>query len=172
MLHLPEGIVLRVVKRPGMDDFIQWLGKQGFEVSLYSAGTRFYVEALLPLLDPGGCISQCLCREDCVRMRGEPNQYLKDLNKVRSAAVGAGGGVASPVDLARTILVDNNPVSFTMQPRNGILVSDWLGSGPDDDEFERVKAMLLELERDAPGCDVRSVLPRLKTRRQIRQSAL
>jgi len=144
-----------------MDDFILWLRAQGYHISLYIAGSRRYVEALLPILDPNGCIGQSLCRDDCVRCPVWKNVYLKDVNRVRNAANNSNDKVI-PVNLARTILVDNNPASFTMQPQNGIVVSDWLGGAEDDAEFERVKSLLVQLERGATGYDVQSVLPKLQ----------
>jgi len=163
-LLLPEGVAIQVSKRPGLDGFLSWLQKRGYEVSLYTAGTRKYVDAILPRLDPEGVIGQCLVREDCVPAPGLPNVYLKDLRRVLSVSTRPDGSEArEPADLARTVLVDNNPVSFAMQPENGILVRDWLGGtpgeSPDDAEFERVKALLLKLEAGAPSRDVREVLP-------------
>lgn len=163
-LMLSEGIAIQVSKRPGLEDFLRWLQKRGYQVSLYTAGTRKYVEALLPRLDPEGIVSQCLSREDCVPAPGLPNVYLKDLRRVVTTSTAPDGSkTTEPADLARTVLVDNNPLSFAMQPENGILVRDWLGGTPeelpDDSEFERVKALLLQLEHSAPARDVREVLP-------------
>jgi len=166
-LVLSEGVAIQVSKRPGLDGFLRWLQKRGYEVSLYTAGTKRYVEALLPRLDPEGVISHCLARDDCVPAPGLPNVYLKDLRRVLSVSVGPDGSkTVQPADLARTVLVDNNPMSFAMQPANGLLVSDWLGGtpeeSPDDSEFERVKALLLKLESGSHTQDVRDLLPRFQ----------
>jgi len=159
-LVLPEGFALQVSKRPGLDSFLRWLWERGYEVSIYTAGTRHYAEALLPRLDPQGIIGQCLSREDCVPAPGLPNVYLKDLRRLRSICTGPDGRPeVGPTDLARTVLVDNNPLSFALQPENGILVSDWFGDAPDDDELERVKGLLMKLEAGQSCKDVRQVLP-------------
>ena len=67
-------------------------------------------------------------------------QYLKDLTAISS-------------DLQRCVLVDNNPISFLCQPKNGIPVPDFVGEP--DNALPAVLKLLQELE---PLPDVR---PRL-----------
>ena len=56
--------------------------------------------------------------------------------------------------MKRIVLIDNNPVSFLCQPRNGIPVASWY-EDPQDRVLESTLALLAELE---PLPDVR---PRL-----------
>ena len=38
---------IEVSKRPGMDEFLTWLKEENFRVSLYTAGQKYYTEAIL-----------------------------------------------------------------------------------------------------------------------------
>merc|ERR1719474_1780864 len=111
----------------------------GIEVAVYTAGTAQYAGQTLPRLGLHGV--KALFREACVPF-GLP--LTKDLTKLQH-------------DLSRVVLVDNAARSFWLQPQNGLLVSDWLGSDPADGELRRVQA---ELARLALARDVRGRLPR------------
>lgn len=134
-----------VLKRPGVDAFLKAVSAQ-FEVYTFTAGTQSYAEPLLDTLDPGrkmlkGRRYRHHCRE--VSVPGAGSQYLKDLTAVTD-------------ELHRCVLVDNNPLSFICQPRNGIPVPDFTGQ-PD----EKLDEVLRLLQALAAFPDVRPPLDKL-----------
>lgn len=149
-------VVAYIKKRPGVDAFLEWLHKENFDLSLYTAGTTAYATAILKVLDPERIISNRFCRDKCVKAP-VPQVYWKDLKIVNK-------------NLTRVVLVDNNPVCFHMQPDNGILIKDYFGEvedkeWKDDHELERVQGLLIRLA-DTPG-DVRKIL-----RKELKQKDL
>eukprot|EP00446_Apocalathium_sp_SHHI-4_P061855 CAMPEP_0177417748 /NCGR_PEP_ID=MMETSP0368-20130122/68825_1 /TAXON_ID=447022 ORGANISM="Scrippsiella hangoei-like, Strain SHHI-4" /NCGR_SAMPLE_ID=MMETSP0368 /ASSEMBLY_ACC=CAM_ASM_000363 /LENGTH=282 /DNA_ID=CAMNT_0018887369 /DNA_START=72 /DNA_END=916 /DNA_ORIENTATION=+ len=140
VLGLFEEIPLFISVRPGAADLLRWLKAQpDIEVAVYTAGTEQLATQTLSRLGLDGVLA--LYRQECVPF-GLP--VTKDLTKLRQ-------------DMSRVVLVDNQKRSFWLQPQNGILVADWLGSEPGDTELWRVRS---ELERLAEIEDVRQVLPR------------
>jgi len=86
-------------------------------------------------------VSRVLSRDDCV-MSPHGGLLTKDLKKFTT-------------NLKRVVLVDDNPISFLMQPRNGILVKDWCSQCAKDAELDRVKRILENLLN---AVDVRETL--------------
>jgi TFIIF-interacting CTD phosphatase-like protein len=105
-----------------------------------------------------------LYRTSCRKARG--GMYLKDLDQVTALEQsgcrcvprdGAHAGAAETCcsvlhtrgePLERMVLVDNSPVSFICQPRNGILVSSWYDDGGDN-----ALSSVLQLIRHLDRCD-------------------
>jgi TFIIF-interacting CTD phosphatase-like protein len=77
------------------------------------------------------------CAHDIAR-----GAYVKDLSRL-------------PVPLHRTVLVDNNPLSFLAQPENGLMVNSFFGDGADRTLESLSRFIATELE---PVADVRRVL--------------
>ncbi|KAI9906564.1 hypothetical protein PsorP6_003712 [Peronosclerospora sorghi] len=128
-----------VNKRPGLDRFLEEAVKY-YDVYVFTAGLEAYGKPILDALDPkGNLFSGRFFRESCQQRKG---MFLKDLNVVR-------GG-----DLSRIILVDNNPVSFLMQPSNGIPVPSFYDD-VNDRTLETLSKVLASLH------DVEDVRPRL-----------
>ena len=102
-----------------------------------------YATPIIKRLDPHGKIfTDCWYRDSCV-MDPALGAYVKDLDF-------AWGGE----QLKRTVLVDNNPLSFLANPENGILVSS-LFNDPNDKTLLAVQDLLHELNEQE---DVRPVL--------------
>lgn len=126
--------------RPGMERFLDWIQDRR-EAGLiegpwiYTTSTPNYTKALLRRIDPGGKIfaMRVLTRDACSPSR-LPGFFLKDLGRVPPKE---DSGAAQ-----RKLLVDNNPVSFVINPENSVLVRDWLGDNPDDTELDRVCELL------------------------------
>jgi len=126
-LQMSGGATCTVIKRKGVDEFLKACSSD-FETYIFTAGTRLYAEPLLDILDPERLLAGRLYRDDCSALRGLPghqDQYLKDLSAIAKRAGRHGQ------DLARIVLVDNNPLSFICNPRNGVPVPHFLGD-PDD----------------------------------------
>jgi len=115
-----DGTVHRVCvrKRPGVDGFLRKLSLE-HDVYAFTASEDYYAKPILAMLDPDKTIFKgCYYRADCTQVRGKT--FVKDLGKV-----------CDPNALNRTVLVDNNPMSFLPQPQNGIPILSWYGSNGD-----------------------------------------
>ncbi|KAL4169399.1 hypothetical protein KRP22_010319 [Phytophthora ramorum] len=126
-----------VNKRPGLDRFLEEAAKH-YDVYVFTAGLEAYGKPILDELDPkGNLFAGRFFRESCQQRKG---MFLKDLSVVR-------GG-----DLSRVILVDNNPVSFLMQPSNGIPVPSFYDDANDRtlESLSKVLASLQEVEDVRP----------------------
>ncbi|CAJ1961321.1 unnamed protein product [Cylindrotheca closterium] len=139
-ISLPGGDLARVHQRPHLQDFLQQVSSK-YETHLFTAGKKVYAESVLEQLDPDGSIfTNCLFRDDCTfdpTMRA----YVKDLDLHFD-------------DLQKTVLVDNNQLSFLNNPDNGILVSNFFDD-PNDTTLLAVLELLDELEQEE---DVRPLL--------------
>lgn len=137
---LKSGMYIRL--RPGTLEFLRWLAQPSIEVAVYTAGLEDYAHNVVARLDPErNIVSRVLSREDCV-LSPHGGLLTKDLKKLTP-------------NLKQVVLVDDNPISFLMQPCNGILVKDWCGQSASDDELGRVQGILEKLLNAA---DVREAL--------------
>lgn len=80
-----------------------------FELVIFTAAVKDYADWILDRLDPKKLISHRLYRCSTTQQNGV---YLKDLSKLGR-------------DLAKTLIVDNNPSNFLLQPENGIYIKSW-----------------------------------------------
>ncbi|GAU24271.1 hypothetical protein TSUD_48590 [Trifolium subterraneum] len=117
-----------VVKRPGIDELLESLASR-FEIVVFTAALKEYASLVLDRLDKNRFISHRLYRDSCRKIDGK---LVKDL-----ALVGR--------DLKSVVIVDDNPVSFSNQPENAILIKPFV-----DDIFDRE---LWKLRRFFDGSD-------------------
>lgn len=114
--------------RPGLLEFLQRLTRFA-EVVLFTAGVPAYAKPLADALDPAHrFFTARLYRNHTVKTVW--HNYVKDLSKLGR-------------DLRRTVLVDNSPLSFLLQPANGIPCVPFKG-GPGDEQLLNVILPLLE----------------------------
>ena len=118
-----------VATRPHAAEFIRACAGS-FEVVVFTASVRPYADPILDLLDPDGTlIRRRYYRDSCVpSINGQ--SFVKDLRVLG-------------VDLASIALVDNAPVSYSIQPENGIPIRTWMDDDPEDDELRRLLPFLL-----------------------------
>ncbi|CAI5709038.1 unnamed protein product [Hyaloperonospora brassicae] len=136
---LDDGERARVNKRPGLDRFLEEAAKH-YDVYVFTAGLEAYGKPILDALDPKGTLfAGRFFRASC---RPHKGMFLKDLRVVHGR------------DLSRVVLVDNNPVSFLLQPSNGIPVPSFY-----DDEADRTLESLSKVLTSLQ--DVDDVRPRL-----------
>jgi Dullard-like phosphatase family protein len=121
-----EGEILTVNIRPGLENFLRRASER-FELRVFTAGSRAYASQVIARIDPHGRFfgHRLQFRKDCVERSG---LLLKDLRRVPG------------IDLSRTVLVDNNPLSYALQPRNGIHIANFF-----DDPGDRTLDSLLRL---------------------------
>lgn len=131
-----------VKKRPGVDEFLRKAG-EWYEVVVFTASLALYANPVMDLLDPQKLVQMRLYREHCVLVGG---CYVKDIAKLGR-------------DLKRTVIVDNSPLSYVLQPENAIPIPAFF---TDDDDRELEKTLQL-LEQTRHVKDVRKVL-KLETR--------
>jgi len=141
-IRLPDGEQVRVHERPHLHEFLARVSEK-YETHIFTAAMEVYAKPVLKMLDPHGKIfTHCWYRESCER-DDSVGAYVKNLAH-------AWGGD----QLKRTVLVDNNPLSFLANPENGILVSNFYND-PKDVTLPAVLDLLDELDGEA---DVRPVL--------------
>jgi CTD small phosphatase-like protein 2 len=147
-LQLYDGATCTVHKRPGLETFLRACSEE-FDTVIFTAGTQDYAEPVIDHLDP----ERSLLKGRCYRSHCRPAMlqddvmgtvhYLKDLTAVTDES-----------NMARCVLVDNNPLSFVCQPHNGIRVPDFVGQP--DHVLEAVLTLLREL------ATLQDVRPRLQ----------
>ncbi|KAJ3111433.1 hypothetical protein HDU96_005693 [Phlyctochytrium bullatum] len=106
-----------VLKRPGVDVFLQRLGRQ-FEVVVFTASLAKYADPVLDMLDKHRVVKHRLFRESCLHHKGN---YVKDLSQLGR-------------DLKDVIILDNSPASYIFHPTNAIPISSWFND-PNDTEL-------------------------------------
>ena len=150
-VYLVNGELVHVHVRPGLIPFLRHVTSR-YETHIFTAGTPIYARPVLDYLcravrhsappeQDGSIFAGRWYREHCT---WDPTRgaYLKDLSKLPLR------------DIQKTVLVDNNPLSFHANPENGILVNSFYRDGSDD-TLSAVTKIIADLE----GCpDVRPVL--------------
>eukprot|EP00339_Tiarina_fusa_P027512 CAMPEP_0117039570 /NCGR_PEP_ID=MMETSP0472-20121206/27762_1 /TAXON_ID=693140 ORGANISM="Tiarina fusus, Strain LIS" /NCGR_SAMPLE_ID=MMETSP0472 /ASSEMBLY_ACC=CAM_ASM_000603 /LENGTH=315 /DNA_ID=CAMNT_0004750095 /DNA_START=50 /DNA_END=997 /DNA_ORIENTATION=+ len=150
-ITLPDGELVRVHERPHLHDFLARVSEK-YETHVFTAAMEVYAKPVLKQLDPHGKIfTKVWYRESCT-LDSNVGAYVKSLDF-------AWGGDK----LKRTVLVDNNPLSFLANPENGILVSSFYND-PKDTTLPAVMDLLDELH------DEEDVRPMLDARFGLRQA--
>jgi Dullard-like phosphatase family protein len=141
-ISLPDGELVRIHERPYLHEFLKKVSEK-YETHIFTAAMEVYAKPVLKKLDPHGTIfTNCWYRESCI-LDPEMGAYAKSLDF-------AWGGD----QLKRTVLVDNNPLSFLANPENGILVSSFYNDAKDT-TLSAVIDLLDDLDSEE---DVRPVL--------------
>jgi carboxy-terminal domain RNA polymerase II polypeptide A small phosphatase len=134
-LGLPDGSQqnIYVAKRPGVDEFLARMSEL-FEVVIFTASLAHYADPVIDFLARGMNkhlnepkeIKLRLYRESCLFLRG---LYVKDLSRLGRK-------------LEHTVIVDNSPASFLLQPEHGIPIKSWF-SDTGDRELDALHESLL-----------------------------
>ncbi|KAJ3398447.1 hypothetical protein CcCBS67573_g03363 [Chytriomyces confervae] len=117
-----------VLKRPGVDTFMQMMGQQ-YEIVVFTASLSKYADPVLDMLDKHRVVKHRLFREACLHHKGN---YVKDLNQLGR-------------DIKDVIILDNSPVSYIFHPANAIPISSWFND-PNDTELLDLIPFLEELK--------------------------
>lgn len=113
--------------RPYTRHFLRVLADH-YEIVLFTAAMKDYTDYIIERVDTEKKISHKLYREHTSTIG---NSIVKDLNKIGR-------------DLSRTVIIDNNPHAFQLQPKNGIYIRTWL-SDPEDKALLRLSKVLEDL---------------------------
>ncbi|KAI4331578.1 hypothetical protein MLD38_029755 [Melastoma candidum] len=129
-----------VFERPGLREFLRKVGEFATLI-LFTAGLEDYARPLVDRIDVDKMISSRFYRPSTVST--EYREHVKDLTCISK-------------NLFRTVIVDNNPFSFLLQPLNGIpCVPFSAGQGQDDQLLEVLLPLLRQLSQEK---DVRPAL--------------
>ncbi len=121
-----ETFYVYVLKRPGVDEFLEEMSKF-YEVVIYTASLSIYADPLLDEIDPNNYANYRLFREHCTFYN---NAFVKDLSQLGR-------------DLKDVLIVDNSPASYALQPENAMPILTWIDDPNDNKLFQL--APILEL---------------------------
>lgn len=100
-----EGVsyMIHVLRRPHLETFLEAMSKL-YEIVFYTASVKEYANPVIDYIDPKNYGTTRLFREACKQIEGS---FVKDLNQVGR-------------DLKSTIIIDNSPIAYCLNPENGI----------------------------------------------------
>ena len=139
--------------RPYLDDFIKELS-QFYEIIIFTASFKNYADLAINGIDPEKKIKYRLYRQHTTKIG---NTFIKDLAKLGR-------------DLKKVIIIDNCSDNYSLQPKNGINVIDFVGN-EDDDILFHLKKDLINLHKKNPD-DVRPYLKQIQINMNKRASEL
>lgn len=120
-----------VCKRPGVDEFLQEVGKH-FEVVVFTASLSKYADPVLDYLDTTKVITGRLFREHCTYLQGN---YVKDMSRLGRA-------------LSQSIIIDNSPCCYQLQPENAMACVSWYDD-PSDNQLADMLPWLYKIAKEA-----------------------
>ena len=106
---------IHVMVRPGVQEFLKNMGKI-YEIVIFTASVSKYADPLLDIIDKEKNCKFRLFREHCTPIN---TCYVKELKKLGR-------------ELKNVIIVDNSPMSYALNPENGIPIITWF-----DDKSDR-----------------------------------
>ncbi|XP_068644167.1 uncharacterized protein [Aristolochia californica] len=129
-----------VFERPGLHEFLKEIS-QFSDLVLFTAGLEGYASPLVDKIDLENRFSLRLYRPSTISTKYR--EHVKDLSCISK-------------DLSRTVIVDNNPFSFLLQPVNGIPCVPFSAGEPFDEQL--LEAVLPLLKQLSLQKDVRPML--------------
>lgn len=125
-----KGPKLNYSTRPFLEEFLDWASSH-FEVIIFTAARKSYADPIIDHLDPfNTLVHHRLYREHCIKV---PEGFIKDLRVLGR-------------DLAKVVIVDDSPVSFSSNMENGLQIKRWRGD-TEDKELLKLTEVLVELFR-------------------------
>lgn len=109
-----------------------------YEIVFFTASLSKYAKPLLEKIDKNSVAAAHLYRGSCLYYK---DQYIKDLSFLGR-------------DLSKTIIVDNSPMAYCLQPENAVPIKSWFDD-PNDNELLDLIPILEALTKVK---DVREVL--------------
>lgn len=136
----PKVNYVTVFERPGLEEFLKQLSEFA-DLVLFTAGLEGYARPLVDRIDVENRFSLRLYRPSTTST--EYREHVKDLSCLSK-------------DMCRTVIVDNNPFSFLLQPLNGIPCIPFSAGQPHD--VQLLEVLLPLLKHLSQQMDVRPVL--------------
>lgn len=129
--------VIGVAYRPGLDKFLSEVCRL-FEIVIFTASHHQYANQIMDAIDPQKHLGRLrLCRGQCTETTAG---RVKDLSQLGRP-------------LERIALIDNTPLAYAFQRRNGIPIESWF-SDPSDRALLQLLPMLRELARSRSVYDI------------------
>ncbi|TVU35036.1 hypothetical protein EJB05_16902 [Eragrostis curvula] len=129
----------RTFKRPGVDAFLEHLGKF-YEIVVYSDQLSMYVDPVVDRLDPKGIVRHRLSR---VATKYENGKHFRDLSKLNR-------------NPAQVLYISGHALESTLQPENCVSIKPWK---LEDDDTQLIDLIpFLEYVAVARPADIRTVL--------------
>jgi len=108
--YLSKKIEMFTWIRPGVEKFLCELSKSFSEIVVFTASQKIYADTIISHLDPENkYFGRRFYRDSCILKNGA---FVKDLTKVSN-------------NLDEIVIVDNSPVSYSLQPENGIPIKSF-----------------------------------------------
>jgi len=120
--------VVKVFTRPGLERFLAKVSEH-YEPILFTAALPIYANPVLDHIDSPGRLRHRLFRDSCVLHRGYP--FVKDIRMLGR-------------DMARTVIVDNNPSAMLATMSNAIPIRDFYDD-ENDSELDKLVKLLAHL---------------------------
>ena len=126
-----DGIIynIYVLIRPYAEEFLKNVSKY-FETVIFTASLSKYASPLLDKLDKGKNIKYRLYREHCTYINGI---FVKDLKRLNR-------------NLKDIIIVDNSPLAYSFDIKNGLPIKSWYDD-PKDDELMKIESIIIFLSK-------------------------
>ncbi|CAH8361795.1 unnamed protein product [Eruca vesicaria subsp. sativa] len=124
----PKINYVTVFERPGLHHFLEQLSHFA-DLVLFTAGLEGYARPLVDRIDTRNVLSNRLYRPSTVST--QYRDHVKDL-------------LSTSNNMSRTVIVDNNPFSFLLQPSNGIPCVAFSAGQPNDTQLLDVILPLLK----------------------------
>ena len=112
--------------RPGLREFLQKVERKGWEIGIWTAATRPYMNTIKRHIFGSRRIKIKLCRDDCKVLKCFRRKFYA---KPLASVVG---------EKRNIILVDDSKLVCKYNPQMSIKIKPWLGKRKHDTELERV----------------------------------
>ena len=109
---------INVLVRPGVCEFLQNM-KDKYEIVIFTASLSKYADPLLDIIDNKRNCSFRLFREHCTLIN---SVYVKDLKRLGR-------------DIKDIVIVDNSPLSYLLNPENGLPILSWFDDKNDKELY-------------------------------------
>uniref|UniRef100_A0A7S4A958 Mitochondrial import inner membrane translocase subunit TIM50 n=1 Tax=Pseudo-nitzschia australis TaxID=44445 RepID=A0A7S4A958_9STRA len=157
-ITLPDGERVLVHERPHLHEFLREVSSK-YETHIFTAAMEVYAKPVLKMLDPHGEIFSGIHYRESCELDATVGAYIKNLGLFCESC----DEQERQQRLNRTVLVDNNPLSFLANPEHGILVSSFY-----DDSRDTTLPAVLDLLHELDKHD--DVRPVLDARFQLREA--
>ena len=137
---------IHVLVRPGVKEFLEKMSKK-YEIVIFTASLSKYADPLLDIIDKQGFCPFRLFREHCTLIN---STFVKDLKKLGR-------------DLKDIIIVDNSPISFALNPDNGLPILSWFDDRNDRELINLIPVLEFLSEVD----DVRDFIKKIVVNNEI-----
>ena len=131
---------IHVLVRPYVEEFLERMSKK-YELVLFTASISNYANPLLNFIDKNGYVPFRLFREHCTLIN---TAFVKDLTRLGR-------------NLKDIIILDNNPLAYSLNQYNGFPITSWF-EDKNDDELLKI-APILEFLSYVP--DVREYIKKI-----------